>query len=468
MGGAAGANVVFTCPNSACQGAKPICDVDAGMCRGCGAAKAAACGSLDAGTSICVPGDAGPLAGMCVGCLTDNDCGTTPQAPICNLTTGTCQGCDVAGTNACATKDAIKPVCATTATATATLAKGTCVGCLIDGDCRGTGSSKTPICNLSSNTCVPCTADADCKSVGPGVCMTDGHCAVSTEVFFVDESATTCPGTGASATPFCSLPTGAGALAKGQNVLVILGAVGERLVLATSQVSPVIIGRQNAAGDPAVIPASNGAGISVSSDTVLIRDIAVSQGSQSSNTRGVLVTGSASASLLRVTVNLGNGIGVDAETGATLSMDRCYVENNSLGGILVNGALATIQNTIIADNGGTTGYGIQFNAPGANTQFTFNTVADNPTAAISDLGHQVPLNNSIVAGPTTNCPPTNSLTGAMVPVFGSTDLKSTNPYHLVAHAPCPMTPTPPIPAYDIDGQPRVAPVDCGADQFVMP
>ena len=154
------------------------------------------------------------------------------------------------------------------------------------------------------------------------------------------------------------------------------------------------------------------------------------------------------------------GLGVDAETGTTLSMDRCYVENNPLGGILVNGAIATIQNTIIAKNGGTTGYGIQFNAPGA-TQFTFNTLADNPTAAISDLSHQVLLNNSIVAGPTTNCLPTNSLTGTMVPPFSST-----NPYHLTMSAACPMTPTPPIPAYDIDGQPRVAPVDCGADQFV--
>ena len=232
--------------------------------------------------------------------------------------------------------------------------------------------------------------------------MTDGHCAGTTEVFFVDESAapTTCPGTGSSATPFCSLPTGAGALVKGQNVLVILGAVGERLVLATSQVSPVIIGRKNAAGDAAVIPASNGAGISVSSDSVLIRDITVSLGAQSSNTRGVLVTGSAVVSLLRVTVKLGaGGLGVDAETGTKLSMDRCYVQNNPLGGILVNGATATIQNTIIAANGGTTGYGIQFNAPGT-TQFTFNTLADNPTAAISDLSHPVPLNNSIVAGPT--------------------------------------------------------------------
>ena len=458
QGGAAGSKgtggAPFTCPNATCVGKSPICDVDAGACEACSTNDA--CTRLNTTTPFCAPASDGAVSapkGTCVGCLSSTNCVESTK-PICDTKTWACAGCE--NSDACKTLNPSTPVCVTPTDGSAASKIGMCVGCLSNADCGGV----TPICNLTTNLCTACGSDTDCKNVGPGVCMTDGHCAGTSEVFFVDESATSCPGTGSSATPFCLLPTGAGALAKGQNVLVILGAVGERLVLATSQVSPVIIGRQNAAGDAPVIPASNGAGISVSSDTVLIRDITVSGGLQSSNTRGVLVTGTAAVSLLRVTVNLGNGIGVDAETGATLSMDRCYVENNSLGGILVNGAIATIQNTVIAKNGGTTGYGIQFNAPGT-TQFTFNTVADNPTAAISDLSHQVLLNNSIVAGPTTNCLPTNSLTGTTVPAFSST-----KPYHLTMSAPCPMTPTPPIPAYDIDGQPRVAPVDCGADQFV--
>lgn len=454
MGGAAGGKP--SCTDNHCPTATPICDVDAGACEACTTNDA--CLKLSTTTPFCALASDGAVSapkGTCVGCLTSTNCLQSAK-PICDTKTWACTGC--ATSDACKALNLSTPVCVTATDGSASPKTGTCVGCLSNADCGGLA----PICNLSTNVCMACGSDSDCSAVGPGVCMTDGHCAGTTEVFFVDESATTCPGTGtgSSATPFCSLSTGAGALGKVQNVLVIRGAVGERLVLATSQISPVIIGRQNAAGDAAVIPASNGAGISVSSDTVLIRDITVSGGLQSSNTRGVLATGSAAVSLLRVTINLGNGLGVDAETGTTLSMDRCYVENNSLGGILVNGAAATIQNSIIAKNGGTTGYGVQFNAPGASTQFTFNTVADNPTAAISDLSHPVSLNNSIVAGPTTNCTPTNSLTGTAVPTFSATP-----PYHLTAHAACPTAPQSPFPPYDIDGQPRVAPIDCGADQF---
>ncbi len=459
MGGAAGGRP--SCADIHCPTATPICDVDAGACEACSTNEA--CMKLSTTTPFCAPTSDGAVSapkGTCVGCLTSTNCLESAK-PICDTKTWTCAGCG--NSDACKALTPSTPICVTAIDGSAGPKIGMCVGCLSNKDCGG----RTPICNLSTNVCMACGSDTDCNAVGPGVCMTDGHCAGTTEVFFVDESATSCPGTGSSATPFCLLPTGAGALAKGQNVLVILGAVGERLVLATSQVSPVIIGRQNAAGDAAVIPASNGAGISVSSDSVLIRDITVSLGAQSSNTRGVLVSGSAVVSLLRVTVNLGSGLGVDAETGSTVSMDRCYVVNNSLGGILVNGATATIQNSIIAKNGGTTGYGIQFNAPGT-TQFTFNTVADNPTAAISDLGHPIALNNSIVFGPTTNCPPTNSLTTAFP--FGTTVLTSVNPYpyHLTAPAACPAAPQSPFPLYDIDGQPRVTPIDCGADQFVGP
>ena len=402
-GGAAGSKGTggtrFTCPNTTCMGKTPICDADAGTCEACNTSDA--CVKLNKTTPFCAPasdGAASAPTGTCVGCLTSTNCPESAK-PICDTTTWTCAGCE--NSDACKTLNPSTPVCVTPTDGSAASKIGMCVGCLSNADCGGV----TPICDLSTNVCTACGSDTDCKDVGPGICMTDGHCAGTSEVFFVDESAASCPGTGtgSSATPFCSLDTGAAALAKGQNVLVILGAVGERLVLATSQVSPVIVGRKNAAGDAAVIPASNGAAIAVSSDTVLIRDLTVSGGLQSNNARGILVTGLAVVSLLRVTANLGmGGLGVDAETGSTLSMDRCYVENNPLGGILVNGATATIQNTIIAKNGGTTGYGIQFNAPGT-TQFTFNTIADNPTAAISDLSDQVLLNNSIVAGPTTNC-----------------------------------------------------------------
>jgi hypothetical protein len=458
IGGAAGKP--FSCADITCSGPTPICDMAVGSCQGC--STDTACKGLDSTKPLCVKAtDAatGPAKGSCVGCLTDVDCSGSKATPVCSLDTGSCKGCDTQTATACKDLDSARPVCVIGTDAAAGPARGSCVGCLTNADCSS--SKTTPICNLMKNSCAACATDLECKDIGPGICMQDGHCAAASEVMFVDESVT-CPGLGSSTSPYCSLPTTVPKLAAGTNVIVILGGTNEQLTLATTSVAPVVIGRKNSAGDIGSIPANAGTAISIASDTVLIRDLTVDLGSGASS-KGVLVSGaSTNLTLRRVTVALGlKGLGVDAESGASLSIDQCYVENNSIGGILVNGATAIIQNSVIAANGGTTGYGIQFNVPGANTQFTINTVVGNQTAAISDFSHPVPLDYSIVVGATTNCPTTTSSLTA--PPFSST-----NPYHLTAPAPCAMQPTPPFPAYDLDGQPRVAPVDCGADQFVSP
>ena len=85
-----------------------------------------------------------------------------PRPPSATLSTGTCQAC--ADSSACATKDATKPVCVTTATAT--LMKGMCVGCLMDTHCT---SPQTPICSLDTGTCEGCDA------AGTTACMTKDH-----------------------------------------------------------------------------------------------------------------------------------------------------------------------------------------------------------------------------------------------------------------------------------------------------
>jgi hypothetical protein len=417
---------------------------------------------------------------MCVGCLANSEC--KGGKPICELggdagaSRNTCRAC--AGTSDCTQLNSSTPICVTAANAAGGAQLGTCVGCVANSDCTSTGGAATtkPICEVTTtnvgaavNTCRKCAKDAECG--GPGVCMTDGHCAGTSEVWFVDESASCVGANGSSTNPLCALSQGVGALAKGQNILVILGTVGGRLTLATTGgINPVIIGRKNAAGDAAVIGATNAAGISVSSDTVLIRDITVSGGLTASGTRGVLASGSANVTLLRVIVNLGSGgPGIDAETGSTLSMDECYVANNPVGGILVNGATANIQNTLIAANPSAAGYGVQFNAPGSGTVFAFNTIAGYATAATSDLSHPVALNYSIVLGPPpTNCDTSTCVTTASTtqPSFTTTVLQNPNPYHLMGHEPCPVTPTT-FPDHDIDGDPRTSTnLDCGADELV--
>jgi hypothetical protein len=529
VGGAGGAGgAKFTC--ATCGGSKPICDVDAGACRSCGQLPGSC--SPDGGTPVCVSADAGVNPGMCVGCLADNNCqGATPICELgadAGPSRDTCRGCT--GTSDCSQHSAMRPVCVTAANTAGGAQPGACVGCLADNNCQGatpicelgagasrntcracTGTSDctqhnamTPVCVTAANaaggaqpgTCVACVANGSCgggkpiceltttnagatvntcracatdaECVGPGVCMADGHCALATEVIFVDETASCTGNDGSMSSPYCSLPTGVGQLAKARNVLVILGTVGERLSLATTGgTNPVIIGRKNAAGDAPVIAAANSAAISVSSDTVIIRDITLSGGITASGTRGLLASGTASVTLLRVIVNLGSGgPGVDAETGATLTMDECYVANNPVGGILVNGATATIQNTLIAANPSASGYGVQFNAPGMGTVFAFNTIVGYATACTSDLNHQVPLNYSIVLGPQpTNCTTATSVTTA--PTFTTTTLTDPNPYHLTGHLPCPVTATA-FPDHDIDGQPRTSSnLDCGADEFVQ-
>lgn len=220
---------------------------------------------------------------------------------------------------------------------------GACVECLpTDNPCTGT----KPICVVT--TCAPCTKDTDCTAA-PGICMTDGHCATEGEVIYVDYTATACPGNGNSATPFCRLasvfPTA------DRRVVIIRGPADDKVQLNTTGVRPVIIGRKNAASADASIPAGAGTAIVVGSDEVLIRDLVVA-GGIAATAKGFVVSGSSTKlSLVNVRVALGMGLGVQADTGAYLLMDRCSVQNNSAGGILLDGATFNVRNTIVTGNG---------------------------------------------------------------------------------------------------------------------
>ncbi len=462
-GGAAGKP--FTCASANCHDTTPICDVDASSCVGCNQVPGS-CGARGGGTPVCVV-DAGTRTGICVGCLSNSDCKSA--TPICELVgtasspLDTCRACSTSG-NDCKQLNPMTPVCVPATDAAGGPQPGTCVGCLANSDCAGSGTSKKPICELTStastaiNTCRACAKDAECG--GPGVCMDDGHCAQDTEVMFVAASPN-CPGNGTSASPYCSLTMAVPNLSATKHVMVILGGTNDQLTLATSGVAPVVLGRMNAAGDIGSVPANAATAITVNSDTVLIRDLTVNLGSATAS-KGIAVTGAGtSLSLRRVTVSLGTkGLGIDAESGATLAMDECYVENNPVGGILVNGATANIQNTVIGFSpAASSGYGIQFNVPGSGTQFMFNTVVGYPTAATSDFSHQVVLNYSIVVGQPTNCTLNDCVIAA--PTFSAT-----NPYHLTIRQMCPTTPTT-FPGHDIDGQARTSTtLSCGADEYV--
>jgi hypothetical protein len=371
MGGAGG-KAPFSC--SSCKGTTPICDVDAGACRTC--ETDTSCHGLDAGTNVCVTPDAGvdggAKPGTCVGCLSGADC--QAATPIC--ASQSCVACSAS--KDCLAANSAKPVCVTTATAS--LAKGMCVGCLSNTDCH----DQTPICN-TSNVCTACSLDADCAGIGPGICVGDGHCAASTEVVYLDESVSSCPSAdGTAAKPYCAFAQATGALIQTRPILVIVGGTKEQLALAPTSVAPLIIGRPNTSGDPGSIPATNGTAIAISSGTVLIRDLTVNSGSSKTMSKGIVISGTANVTLLRVVVSLTTGLGVDAETGSTLTMTSCTVNMNNGGGILLNEANFKIENTTVTSNGpgtvlGTSTLGgiLVSNATPVNGTINSTTIANN-------------------------------------------------------------------------------------------
>lgn len=216
-----------------------------------------------------------------------------------------------------------------------------CVECLDDTNCAGKPTS--PICQ--NHVCRACKADAECPD--PKICMTDGHCATSDEVVFVEFNSSGCPGAnGTASNPYCTPNDGVMHLTSGQNVLVIRGATADRLILNTSGIAPVVIGRNSAS-----IPATAATAIQVLSDSVLIRDLTVTGGT-APGSRGFVASGATTAvKLSNVQVNVGSGLGIQVDSGAMLTMDRCTINGNNKGGILIDAANFDIRNTTITGNG---------------------------------------------------------------------------------------------------------------------
>ena len=152
------------------------------------------------------------------------------------------------------------------------------------------------------------------------------------------------------------------------------------------------------------------------------------------------------------------GLGIEANTGATLRMDRCLVENNSAGGLSINGAGYDIQNSVFAANGSIQLQFASTSNPGT-PRFRFNSVvASSGIAAQCDVNNLRTLSESIIVGGG-SCNVVNSI--QTMPTFSTT-----RPYHLTAATPCPSGDPASAPAYDVDGELRTVPFDCGADEYV--
>jgi hypothetical protein len=418
-------------------------------------------------------------------CVSNSDCPQSGGKAFC--VENKCQGCNVSGATASVPASGgvdggaidsgardgggsanvgpcpgTKPVCATTGTIV-----GQCVGCVTSGDCAGT----TPICN-TANTCVACTSDSQCfdKGIGPGVCMfhQDGRCASDVETIYVKNSIATCSaggGAGTAASPYCDSQAGINAVTASKRVIVMSGSnlypVTSTTTFSTGQITIISPSTATAAATTA---AGAFAGIHVTAGDVYVRGLVVANG-------------------------INTGLTVDA--GATLRMDRCIVNGNAGGGLIVkSGANFDIANSVFDNNGpglvGTTttfgGIYLGGAAPSAGPhRFWFNTVVNNQDRGIICFDATQALTGMLLYGNTNgdflSCAmdaTSKWSSGSPTPSGASSDI--TNPalsstYHLTTASKCKdfVVATLAHPFDDIDGELRPKPangkLDCGADEF---
>ena len=239
---------------------------------------------------------------------------------------------------------------------------GKCVECLMDSDCTATTK---PICDKTANTCVRCTTDAQCigKVPNPGVCMVhqDGRCASDSETIYVKNVAGCSMLAGAGGTqsvPYCVPQLGIDSVDTMKRVVVMRGPDSLRFWTLTAPGDQVtVIGQSGAAISPGA-----DIGVHVTAGNVYIRGLKISGGSKA---------------------------GVVADSAAQLRMDRCIVQDNSAGGILVDGAEFDIRDTTIAGNGpGTFGIatwgGVLINNPASGSNaLELLTVQNNKAIGVS-------------------------------------------------------------------------------------
>jgi hypothetical protein len=412
---------------------------------------------------------AGDGAEVHTGCNANTDCTADPSKPICQQDGGACVGC--VKSSDCNDPQAL--VCDTSV--------NRCVPCLMDKDC--TDPTK-PICDAQA--CRACKADMECAAIGPGVCMAhlDGHCATDAETVYVLNQ---------FGTPNCSNDPLAGA---GSRTLPFCYSQNGVDSTQGKAIPPPDGGTGDDAGNDASEAGSGG--VSPDKSLVVMRGPSLTPWSFNAANRTITVVGQSDAAImvsgfigihvsagtvfvrsLHVTGAAGPSPAIIAD-GGELHLDRCVVDGNAKGGVLIDGAAYEVTNTVIANNLGATstiacgawgGVCIRNLSPGGLRRFLNNTVVMNTPVGIA-CGDAYPILGSIVV-PVTNgqATATCAVTSCCDP--GDPALSTAN-YHLTtASTPCidkldPLIST----AYDIDGQPRPSPAggrsDCGADEYVMP
>jgi parallel beta-helix repeat protein len=422
------------------------------------------------------PPDASPMGGG--PCMNNNDCAAAPPGlRVCDLTK----------------------------------TPAVCVQCTTDDHAQCGGV--TPVC--TNNICAACTKHSDCAD--SGACRPDGSCAEAASVAYVDGDHGT---DGAPCTK--DLPCTKIDKAIGMKPLVkVSGTVTDRATL-DNRTGTIIA---DAGAKLAPRTGDNGVALEVKGGSdISIYDLQISN---ANNGHGISTADTANLSLTRVTVrdNGGNGIiinneshvtcvkcliasnmvrGIDASGGAgRLTISQSTISDNLNGGIrLQDDASFQIISNIIFRNGQSTktaaaGILVQVNEPPSGAppnRLDFNTLSLNMSSdsgqgiqctavAVLEASSNIIYDNGLapltavqVSG--NGCHYTYSdigpvgigVTDGNMMVPPGFDAQSSKPLHLSSaslarHMADPGADLRGLAAIDVDGDPRVAPADIGADQL---
>jgi hypothetical protein len=406
------------------------CDPASHLCVPC--ADSGQCGEQPMDRRLCAPG------GVCVECLTSNDCGA-PAEPVCG-------------------------------------AAGQCAACTADAQC-GERADSIALCEAA------------------------GSCVRKTEAIFVDNRMPAqCPsGDGSEGAPLCQIGAAVGRIKGGASTArVVVIAPGTYDPFAVDTDGPLtVLGSGMLGSAPTVVMGANAtAGIWIkqgTDDPVEIRGLKVT--TTGMTPRGIYCDGR-SCQLREVWVTMNPRFGIDATGAGRLGLVRSIVDDNQEGGVYVHGGRSfEIVNNFIYRNGALAAgspYGVRLDPSVDPRVFRNNTLLDNAdgdgaatrhvdcTAATvlssnvfwerSDMadapnaGTSGSCNvlSSIVGGP--------AMTGAgnrmLNPMFK--DLAGATPdLHIRPGSPCrDMAEVNAAPLDDFDGQVRDSMPDIGADEVV--
>jgi len=449
--------------NNYCPGANPdnsCAEIDAKVADGC--SSNATC---TAPKAVC------DLAGSktCVQCVAPDDTSAcTATSPVCG-NDHTCRGC-TAHTD-CPVSDV----------------------CLPDGSCADTSVvayvAPTGTDNTSCTKATPCTKVAKALATSRPYVKFTG--TTDEQVSINNQNATLLADPGAKLT----YTTGTGILLKidGTSVVSIfdleiadaLGTTGASISLQNGNTATVTLQRVK-------IDGNGGAGVTASGGT-----LTVTQSTISGNTGGgITASGGGTLTVTQSTISGNTGGGITASGGGTLTVTQSTISGNTGGGITVGAGTTFIlvgNIFFLNGNGSASVGGVSIMTSQSTTNrlefnsFNKNTTQDGVASAIYCVAGTFTARNNILSGNGTqtqldqtggSCThaysivrpgalPAGTGNSAADPLFvntttGDLHIQTSSPAHAAADPSSNLTG---VAAKDLDGDPRVAPADIGADQL---